>query len=80
MWGVGVLIEDSDWVGHAVGGWGDRGDVERGVVRQAMEHLWAIAGPADLADQRLIHVELCSYGTAAIEIEVVLAAQLAFLA
>lgn len=38
-----------------------------------------LTGTADLAGQRLIHVELSGYGTAAIEVQVVLAAQLALL-
>lgn len=74
------LIEDGDWVGHAIGGGGDGGGVERGVVRQAMEHLRTLAGPTELAGQRFIYVELRGYGTAAIEVKVVLAAQLALLA
>lgn len=45
-----------------------------------MERLWPLAGPTELAGQGLIHVELRGYGTAAIEVQVVLAAQLAVLA
>lgn len=45
-----------------------------------MECLWPLAGPTKLAGQGLIHVELRGYGTAAIEVQVVLAAQLALLA
>lgn len=45
-----------------------------------MERLWTLAGPAELAGQRLVHVELHCYGTAAVEVQVVLAAQLALLA
>lgn len=45
-----------------------------------MKSIWTLAGPTELADQRLIHVELCGYGTAAVEVQVVLAAQLALLA
>lgn len=45
-----------------------------------MDRLWTLAGPTELADQRLIHVELRGYGTAAVEVKVVLAAQLALLA
>lgn len=68
------LIEDSDRVGHAVGGWGDGGGVERRVVRQA------VAGPAELAGQGLVDVELRGDGAAAVVVQVVLAAQLALLA
>lgn len=71
MW---ALIKDGDWVGHAISGWGDSGSVERWVVWQAL------AWPTELTDQRLIHVELRSYGTAAVEVQVVHAAQLAVLA
>lgn len=70
MW---ALIKDGDRVGHAVSGWGDSGGVERRVVWQALA--WA----TELADQRLIHVKLCGYGTAAVEVQVVHAAQLAVL-
>lgn len=48
--------------------------VERRVVRQA------VAGPAELAGQRLVHVELGGDGAAAVVVQVVLAAQLALLA
>lgn len=74
VWG---LIEDGDWVGHAIGGRGEGSGVERGVIRQAMETFGAPAGTTDLAGQRLVHVELCGHGTAAIVVQVVFAAQLA---
>lgn len=74
------LIEDGDCVGHAVSGEGGGGGVERGrLVLQDRQHLWALAGPAELAGQRLVQVELHGYGTAAVEVQVVLAAQLAVL-
>lgn len=77
VWG---LIEDGYWVGRAIGGWGDGGGVERGVVWQAMKRLRTFAGPTELAGQRLIQVELRGYGAAAVEVKVILAAQPALLA
>lgn len=44
-----------------------------------MECLRPLTGPTELAGQGLIHVELRGYGTAAIEVQVVFAAQLAVL-
>lgn len=44
-----------------------------------MERLRALAGPTELADQGLVQVELRGYGAAAVEVQVVLAAQLALL-
>lgn len=38
-----------------------------------------LAGTADLADQRCIHVELSGYGTAAIKVQGILAAELVLL-
>ena len=66
--GGGGLIEDGDWVGHAVSGWSDGGGVGRGVAS------WPLAGPTELAGQGLVHVELRGDGTAAVEVQVVLAA------
>ena len=66
--GGGRLIEEGDWVWHAIGGWSDGGGVERGVVS------WTLAGPTELAGQGLIHVELRGDGAAAVEVQVVLAA------
>lgn len=66
--GGGGLIEDGDWVGHAIGGWSDCGGVERGVVS------WPLAGPTELAGQGLVQVELRGDGAAAVEVQVVLAA------
>jgi len=45
-----------------------------------MQRIWTLAGTTELASQRLVHVELGGYGTAAVEVQVVLAAQLALLA
>lgn len=45
-----------------------------------MERLRPLAVAAELAGQGLIHVELRGYGAAAVEVQVVLAAQLAVLA
>lgn len=44
-----------------------------------MEWLRPIAVPTELAGQGLIHVELRGYSTAAVEVQVVLGAQLAVL-
>jgi len=68
LWG---LIKNSDWVGHAIGGRGDDSGVEWGVIRKAVVTFLT------LADQRPIQIDLCGYGTAAIEVQVVFAAQLA---
>lgn len=76
---VWELIEDGDGVGHAIGGWGGRSRIERGVFRQGVEPLMNLTGATDLAGKRLIHVELSGYDTAAIEVQVVLAAQFALL-
>lgn len=73
------LIEDGDRVGHAIGGWGNSSGVEHGVVWQAVERLWPFAGPTELTGQGVVHVELCGLCTAAIVIQVVLAAQFALL-
>lgn len=70
------LIEDGDLVGQAVGGGGNGGGVKRGVIR----HLWALAGSTELAGQRLIQVDFGGQHAAAVEVQVVLAAQLALLA
>lgn len=45
-----------------------------------MESIRTLAGSTELAGQRLIHVELRGHGTAAVEVQVVFAAQLALLA
>lgn len=74
MW---QLIEE---VGRAVGCRGDGGGVERGVVWYAMEWLRHLAVAAELTGQGLVHVELRGDGAAAVEVQVVLAAQLAVLA
>lgn len=74
MW---PLIEEA---GRAVGGLGDSGGVERGVFWYTVERLRALAVAAELAGQGLVHVKLRGYGAAAVEVQVVLAAQLAVLA
>lgn len=73
---VWQLIEE---VGRAVGRWGGGGGVEK-VVWYAVELLRPLAVAAELAGQGLVHVELRGYGAAAVEVQVVLAAQLAVLA
>lgn len=44
-----------------------------------MQGIPTLTGPAELTDQRLIHVELRGDGAAAVEVQVVLTAQLALL-
>lgn len=63
----GALIQDGDCAVEAVVG----AVLEVGV--------WTVAGPAQLAGQRLVQVELRGDGAAAVEVQIVLAAQLALL-